>query len=129
MTRKFLSALYFIVGVINIVPIMGVVGASSLEALYGVALDNPATILMMQHRAALLAIVGGLLVAACFKKELRPAAAICGFVSMLSFMLLYSASSVESLAGIYRADAVAVAILTAACIWELAHLRGRKIET
>ncbi|PCI62557.1 MAG: hypothetical protein COB37_06600 [Kordiimonadales bacterium] len=99
-------------------------GADRLEALYGVSLTDAAALLMMQHRAVLLAIVGGLLVVASFKRALRPAAAICGFISMLSFMMLYWAGSsgghsgdISSLAGIYQADAAGVAILTAACIW------------
>lgn len=83
------SALFFLVGVVNFVPVIGVLSAERLESLYGVILGgDPNLIILMRHRAVLFGIVGGLLIAAVFRRPLRPAALAAGLVSMLSFVLI-----------------------------------------
>ena len=76
------------VGLVNALPVAGSLSGARLQALYGVALQDPNIVILMRHRAVLFGIVGGLLVGAAFHAPLRGAAYGAGFVSMLSFVLI-----------------------------------------
>lgn len=80
--------LYIVVGSINFAPIVGLGGAPQLEALYGPPIPDGDVLLLLRHRAVLLAIVGGLLLYAAVDQRARAIAAAAGFVSMLSFVAL-----------------------------------------
>jgi bifunctional DNase/RNase len=82
------TVLILLVGLVNLLPMAGVLSGARLEALYGVALQDPNIVILMRHRAVLFGIVGGLLVSAAFHAPLRAAAYGAGFVSMLSFVLI-----------------------------------------
>ena len=96
--RMLATALFLIVGVVNLLPVIGTLSASRLQALYGVSLDDTNLVILMRHRAALFGIVGALLIASAFHRPLRPAAFAAGLVSMLSFVL------VAQLVGGYNAE-------------------------
>ncbi|MEM7449961.1 MAG: phosphopantetheine adenylyltransferase [Pseudomonadota bacterium] len=84
-----LIALCFVVpGFINLAPIVGLRGAGTLHRLYGVSAVSGDLALLLQHRAVLFGIIGGLLLAAAVQPNLRLAAALAGLVSMLSFTAL-----------------------------------------
>lgn len=82
------TALILLVGLVNLLPVSGVLSSDRLQALYGVALENPDVVILMRHRAVLFGVVGGLLVVSAFYPSLRPAGYAAGFVSMLSFVLI-----------------------------------------
>jgi hypothetical protein len=86
--RAFSTALIVLVGLLNLLPVSGVVSGSRLGALYGVALQDANLVILMRHRAVLFGIVGGLLVVSAFHSPLRPVGYAAGFVSMLSFVLI-----------------------------------------
>ena len=81
-------ALVFIAGLINFVPVTGVFSVERLQALYGVAIDDPNLAIMMRHRALLLGMVGALLMASAFHAPFRGVALAMGLLSMLSFVVL-----------------------------------------
>jgi hypothetical protein len=83
-----IALLFALAGVINFLPVVGVISADQVEKLYGVTLSSPDLALLMRHRAILLAIVGGLLLAAVVRREWRTIAAFAGFASMLSYLAL-----------------------------------------
>ncbi len=80
------AALYVLVGVVNLLPVSGVLSIARLEALYGVSLVDPNLVVLMRHRAVLFGIVGALLIAAAFHPPLRAFAVGAGLLSMLSFV-------------------------------------------
>ncbi len=96
--RMLATALFLIVGVVNLLPVVGTLSASRLQALYGVSLDDTNLVILMRHRAALFGIVGALLIASAVHGPLRPTAFAAGLVSMLSFVL------VAQLVGGYNAE-------------------------
>ena len=51
---RVLSVCLLVVGVIHLLPIAGVVGASRLSALYGIAVAEPNLELLLRHRASAL---------------------------------------------------------------------------
>lgn len=86
--RRLVPLLLLLAGVIHLLPVAGVLGAPQLQRLYGVAIDDPNLLILLQHRAVLFAIVGGLLLAAAFKSAWRGLAIAAGLVSVGSFLLL-----------------------------------------
>lgn len=86
------AAALVIAGLINLMPLAGVRSGRQLEALYGLAVDEPSLLVLLRHRAVLFGIVGVLLIGAALVPRLRPAALFAGLVSMLSFVALQRAS-------------------------------------
>jgi hypothetical protein len=80
--------LFVLVGLVNLLPAVGILGAAKLESLYGLSLAGDDPLLLMRHRAALLGVLGGLIIVAAFRPHLRAAAAIAGLISMLTFVAL-----------------------------------------
>ncbi len=76
-----------IVGLINVVPVVGVVSAAKLESMYGQRFEADALVLM-RHRALLFGLVGAYIIVAAFRPSLRVPAFVFGFVSMLGFVAL-----------------------------------------
>lgn len=76
------------VGILNLLPIAGVLGVGRLEAAYGVVVDGPNMAVLLRHRAVLLGLVGGLVLVSVWLPALRPAASITAGISMLSFCLV-----------------------------------------
>lgn len=114
--QKMISGLLIIVGIIHILPAIGILGSERLSTLYDIALDDPNLVILMQHRAALFGLLGLFLIASAFQPILQPYAFAAGFISILSFLYLTWASPGISTAiwKIVIADLVAAACLSAA---------------
>ena len=111
-----LKACLLLAAVIHLLPVAGVLGADRLQALYGVALDDPNLVLLMRHRAVLFGIVGVLLATAAFVPSLRGVALAVGGASAVAFLLLawMSPPLNAAVARVVTADVVAVAALAIA---------------
>jgi len=111
--RHVISATLVVVAIIHLLPLSGVLGGARLNALYGLALDEPNLAILMRHRAVLFGLFGVFLLYAAFRPALQPMAFMAGFASVLSF--LYLAWSVggynAQVARVFAADVVALASL------------------
>jgi len=125
--RHLISALFILAGLINITPVIGVLGAERLEVLYQMPFEGLDLVLLMRHRAVLFGVVGGLLLVAAFRPSLRALAGTIGLVSVVSFLLLAFPLQEHSAAlqRVFWADVVAGAALVLA-MW-LARGRSRDI--
>lgn len=86
--HRMVSAMLIVVAIIHLLPLSGVLGADRLEALYGVALDDPNLIILMRHRAVLFGLLGAGLLIAAARPALHGAALIAAAVSVASFLAL-----------------------------------------
>jgi hypothetical protein len=59
--RHFATTLLVLVGLVNLMPAVGILGSARLEALYGLPLAGDDLLLLMRHRAALFGVLGALL--------------------------------------------------------------------
>ncbi len=104
-----------VVGVINVLPVVGVFSAERLGAAYGVDVASPDLELLLRHRALLFGLVGGLVLCSLWMIELRTLAVILAAISMLGFMLLagLTEGTGAAMTRILRADMAGVfALLT-----------------
>ena len=116
------SILLILAGVIHLLPLSGVLGQATLARLYGVEITQPDLLILMQHRAVLFALMGGLMIYAAFVAPFRGAAVLMGLVSTISFLLI-ALSSREgygpALRTVVYADIVAIVALVGAGILTL----------
>lgn len=82
------TCLIVIAGVINFLPLAGVLSRLRMQALYGVVIEGPNLEILMRHRAVLLGIVGGLMLISAFHLPLRTVGYAVGFINMLAFALV-----------------------------------------
>ncbi len=85
------TALCFaIVGIIHLLPIAPVFAPDTLTRLYGVAPDDATQLLLLRHRALLLALVGALCLWAVWVPAIRPAALVAAGLNIAGFLALYA---------------------------------------
>jgi hypothetical protein len=121
------TTLIVLAGLVNLAPVIGVLSASRLQSLYGLAFEDADLLILMRHRAILLGIVGCLLVTSAFRPPLRPAAFAAGLVSMLSFVLIawFVGNHNAELARVATIDLAASAALVGAVV--LDQIAGKRV--
>jgi hypothetical protein len=82
------KVLFVVVGLINALHSIGVLGSDQLASLYGQSVSDPDLLLLLRHRAVLFGLLGALLIAAAFRVQLRKVATTAGLISMASYCLL-----------------------------------------
>lgn len=119
--RYFVSATLIIVGVIHLLPLVGVAGSARLASLYGISVAEPNLEILMRHRAVLFGIIGAFLVYAAFRVELHALALIAAFVSLAAFLaLVWSTGDYNrELARVALVDVFALALIIAAGVARL----------
>lgn len=85
---KVITLCLIIVGLINFVPVVGVLSAQKLQSAYDVALSSNELIILMRHRALLFGILGGFILFSAFVPSYQSAAMIMAGISMVGFAVL-----------------------------------------
>ncbi len=112
---------FLVAALINLLPVMGVIGAPQLERMYGVSIDGADMAVLMRHRAILFGVVGALLAGAAFLPSLRFAAFLAGMLSMVSFLVFQAleGDTNAALGKVAMVDYVGIAALAIAgvAVW------------
>jgi hypothetical protein len=110
-----------IAGIIHLLPVPGVIGATNLGRLYGINVSDPNTAILLQHRALLFGILGVLMLAAIPLPFLRITAFLVGLVSAASFIVvaLWVGNYGAEIKRVVIADMVAVLLLAAGLASEI----------
>lgn len=87
--ERMTQVLLAIVGIINLLPLVGVLGATRLRQLYGIEIADNGLVLLMRHRAVLLALVGAGLLLAAARADLRLPFILAAVVSKVTFLVLW----------------------------------------
>lgn len=110
-------------GLIHLLPAVGMLSAARVSALYGIPVDEPNLELLLRHRAVLFAWLGGFCVVAAFQPRWQGPALLAAGISVLSFLALawHIRGLNAALLRVVRVDAVATALLvvgTGAWLWQ-----------
>lgn len=114
-----LQASLLLAGLINLLPLMGVLGAERLQSLYGMDFEDPSLRVLMRHRAVLFGLLGGAMIASVGIPHWRIPMAVAGLVSMLSFVALAALEGGGNAAirRVVTADVIASVLLALALLW------------
>ena len=126
--KKLVSALLVVVGLVNFLPVIGVLSAENVARAYGIDVPEGDLAILMRHRALLLGIVGALILSSAFLRYLQPAAMIAGLVSMMGFVVLaFTAGDYgDQIHSIVIADVVATVLLLVAIALRVGASRSNR---
>jgi len=101
---------FAIVGIIHLLPVAPVFAPEMLSRLYGIAPTDTTLLVLMRHRALLLALVGILCLWASWSPSVRPAALVAAAINVAGFLGFYALYGMPSgaLRTIALADLVAI---------------------
>jgi hypothetical protein len=88
MLDKIISGILFIVGVINLLPLIVFFDFTKTAKLYGVPIEGENLIILMRHRGVLLSLVGIALIVSVFKTDYRILAIALALISKFAFIFL-----------------------------------------
>lgn len=109
----FTALAFVILAVVHLLPIAPAFAPGALIGLYGVAADDTSLLVLLRHRAVLLAIVAVLCAWAAVSPSARPAALVAAALNIVSFLAFYAlyAGPPGPLRAIALVDAFALAPL------------------
>ncbi|MDN5760956.1 MAG: hypothetical protein L0H41_01375 [Microlunatus sp.] len=117
-----------VVGVLNLLPGVVLVAPGRLGQLYGLSGLDEDLLVLLRHRAMLLALVGGFLIAALVRPGWRQPALLAGLLSNVAFVLLVLAAPTS--AEISRVASIDLALLPLlGCALALDVLGARRRST
>ena len=107
-----------VVGLINFVPIIGVISAQKLESAYSVTLAGNDLAILVRHRALLFGILGAFILYSAFSPFYQLAAMIMAGVSMVGFALLVLGTGGynEAIGKVLFIDILGIVFLLAAAV-------------
>ena len=113
MFDRLCTACLIAVGIINFLPVVGVLSPAVLTRLYEVPVTDPDIVLLLRHRAVLFGLLGGLILASVLRKEWRGLAIVLGGISLVAFVVLamLHPTENEAIAKVVRADVLALVLL------------------
>ncbi len=119
-----LSTCLWFAAMIHLLPLPGLLGTTQLQQLYGLGDLDPASELLLRHRAWMFALLGGWLIAASRLRSPRPAAIVITLLSDLGFLLLgFSSELTPALERVLYIDVLSIALLLVA-FWRNGAQRG-----
>lgn len=77
-----------VLGLIHLLPLVGVLGPARLESLYGVVVQDADLSLLLRHRAVLFGLLGSVLLVAVWHRPWQGPALVAATVSVLGFVAL-----------------------------------------
>lgn len=121
MTVKAINTLLFLVGLVNFLPVLGVLSGGRIAQAYGIELPGPDLEILLRHRALLFGIVGGFVFYALFVPAMQWPAIVMAGVSMVGF-LVFMLQVGDYNASLYRVmlvDIAGIVLLLATVVLKL----------
>ena len=117
MNKVYLSLL-FLVGVINFLPIVGILSLDKINQAYGLSIDDNNLAILLRHRALLFGLIGGFVIYSVFKPQYQIASIVLAAISMLGYLYFFWSigDSNTALLKIAQADIVGIVLLIFAII-------------
>ena len=116
--NKVYLLLLFLVGIINFLPIVGILSLDKINQAYGLSITDNNLEILLRHRALLFGLIGGFIIYSVFNPQYQVAAIIFAAISMSGF-LCFSWSiggSNSALIKIAQVDIAGLILLAAAIV-------------
>lgn len=85
---KLITLCLIVVGLINFVPVIGLLSVQKLESAYSIELASNDLIILMRHRALLFGVLGGFILYSAFVTSYQGVAMVMAVVSMIGYAVL-----------------------------------------
>ncbi len=107
-----------IAALINLAPMVGIASGSRIAKMYEIDVSDPNVEILMRHRAVLFGLIGAVMVWGVFAQHMFMPAAIIGFISMLSYLVLALAAKSynQALRKVLIADIIGIVSISIAII-------------
>ena len=114
--NKIYLALLFLVGVINFLPVIGVLSLDKINQAYGLSVNDNNLAILLRHRALLFGLIGGFIIYSVFNPQYQIAAIVLAAISMLGYLVFYWSvgESNSALHKVAQIDIIGVVLLFAA---------------
>ncbi|MFD6397627.1 hypothetical protein [Nocardia sp. NPDC060249] len=83
---KIAATLLVVVGVVHVLPSIVALSPRRASAVYGITVEDPDLVLLLRHRAIVLALIGVGLIIASFTPLIRPVVICAALISLVSFI-------------------------------------------
>lgn len=112
------SILLFVVGVINFLPVLGMLSTARLSRAYAIELNDSNLVILLRHRALLFGIVGGFILYAVVVPDFRVTAMVMAAVTMSGyiFFMRQVGNYNAALRKVMLVDVVGIACLAGAAL-------------
>lgn len=87
--NKIYLSLLFLVGLINFLPIIGIVSLDKINQSYGLSLEDNNLAILLRHRALLFGLIGGFIFYSLFNPQHQVVAITLATVSMLGYLYFF----------------------------------------
>jgi hypothetical protein len=87
-SSRVVTLVLLVAALVHLLPLTGVLGAPRLAALYGVAIGEPALLVLMRHRAVLFGVLGAFMLHAAWSPPLQTWALGAALASTASFVVI-----------------------------------------
>ena len=116
--NKIVMALLIIVGLINFLPVIGVISATQITQAYSVELTSNDLVILMRHRALLFGIVGGFILYSVIAPQFQVVAMVMAAISMVGYLgLMWSVGGYNSsIFKVAMVDMVGIGFLVIAAV-------------
>lgn len=113
MTTKLYLVLLFLVGLINFLPILGVISIDKINQAYDLSTTDHNLEILLRHRALLFGLIGGFILYSVFNPQYQSMAMVLASISMLGYLVIFWSvgGSNASLLNVAKIDIVGVVLL------------------
>ena len=115
---KMITFCLIVVGLINFIPVIGVMSAQKLESAYSVTLAGNDLVILMRHRALLFGVLGAFILYSALNPFYQPAAMMMAGASMVGFavLVLGTGGYNEAIGKVLFIDVLGILFLVAAVV-------------
>jgi len=116
--NKMYLTLLFLVGVINFLPIIGMLSLDKVNQAYGLSVTENNLEILLRHRALLFGLIGGFIIYSVFNPQQQTAAITLAAISMLGYLFFFWSvgGSNPALLKVAQVDIIGVVLLFGAII-------------
>lgn len=111
--NKIYLTLLFVVGVINFLPIIGMLSLGKINQAYGLNVTDNNLEILLRHRALLFGLIGGFIIYSVFKPQHQMAAITLAAISMFGYLYFFWSvgGSNSALLNVAKIDIIGVVLL------------------
>ena len=111
--KKTISLCLLLVGLINFIPVFGILSVEKLISAYAVSIEGNDMAILLRHRALLFGILGGFIIFSAFKPHYQTVAMVMAGISMIGFayLVLSTGSYNTAISKILVFDIVGIVLL------------------